>query len=430
MKTYRLFVFLFVTILVFALIKPTFVTSQQAQNQLPDDYREILREQINRCMNRNFNGRTYDINDPFHPSLRAGSAPPRRSLWDRLLGRNKPVANPRYTKETTFILADTVGFDVPLAETKLSAEIAKNRDVLIAENQNQSLQEFDKWLGDNPKASAKEVRKEFDRILLTGLFFASRPAFDWRERGLNVGDVMDQGLFCNSCWAFATVDAFRSSLLLQQMRLGLRSDTLDKNVPSVQELLNCIDQQDICKGDRFYNSFDFMVNTGVPLMPAGLKDYTGVKGACTSKQFLKAIKWDYVSDRPYQTASTDEMKKALVKHGPIVAHIYKDDCLTFYESGVYNEPYYKTIETPNGKAAVLRDSLPKEMQGEEPFINHTVLIIGWDDNKQAWLVKNSWGTGWGENGYVWIGYGIGGIGKFAAWIDADPGLENNKGTKK
>ena len=36
---------------------------------------------------------------------------------------------------------------------------------------------------------------------------------------------------------------------------------------------------------------------------------------------------------------------------------------------------------------------------------HAVSIVGYDDTKQAWLMKNSWGTGWGMSGYCWIGYG-------------------------
>ena len=36
---------------------------------------------------------------------------------------------------------------------------------------------------------------------------------------------------------------------------------------------------------------------------------------------------------------------------------------------------------------------------------HCVSIVGWDDEKGAWLVRNSWGTGWGEKGYAWVKYG-------------------------
>jgi cathepsin L len=51
-------------------------------------------------------------------------------------------------------------------------------------------------------------------------------------------------------------------------------------------------------------------------------------------------------------------------------------------------------------------------------VNHGVTLIGWDDNKQAWLIKNSWGTGWGEDGYMWINYNSNSIGYRAAWVQA------------
>lgn len=59
-----------------------------------------------------------------------------------------------------------------------------------------------------------------------------------------------------------------------------------------------------------------------------------------------------------------------------------------------------------------------------PWINHGVTIIGWDDSKHAWLIKNSWGTGWGETGggsergYMWIDYSTNNIGIATAWVDA------------
>jgi hypothetical protein len=58
-------------------------------------------------------------------------------------------------------------------------------------------------------------------------------------------------------------------------------------------------------------------------------------------------------------------------------------------------------------------------------INHAITLIGWDDSKQAWLIKNSWGTGWGstceygtERGYMWIGYDSNKVGFNAAFVRA------------
>lgn len=49
-------------------------------------------------------------------------------------------------------------------------------------------------------------------------------------------------------------------------------------------------------------------------------------------------------------------------------------------------------------------------------INHAIVIVGWDDAKGAWRIKNSWSTGWGEAGYMWIKYGSNDIGYAATWV--------------
>src|SRR5581483_7953291 len=51
--------------------------------------------------------------------------------------------------------------------------------------------------------------------------------------------------------------------------------------------------------------------------------------------------------------------------------------------------------------------------------NHVVSLVGWDDDRQAWLVKNSWGTFWGDQGFGWIGYNSNYISVGAIWIDAE-----------
>lgn len=56
-------------------------------------------------------------------------------------------------------------------------------------------------------------------------------------------------------------------------------------------------------------------------------------------------------------------------------------------------------------------------------VDHMVLLVGWDDQRQAWLIKNSWGRDWGlygekEAGYGWVRYGQGNLGAYAAWVQA------------
>ncbi|WP_447984695.1 C1 family peptidase [Nitrospira sp. Nam74] len=56
--------------------------------------------------------------------------------------------------------------------------------------------------------------------------------------------------------------------------------------------------------------------------------------------------------------------------------------------------------------------------GPIPATNHAVVIVGWDDEKGAWRVRNSWGTGWGESGYAWVKYNNNAIGWDTVWAVA------------
>ena len=83
------------------------------------------------------------------------------------------------------------------------------------------------------------------------------------------------------------------------------------------------------------------------------------------------------SDLPENDAIA--IKKAIMEHGSVFSSVHYDDNYysksnNFYEYTGENEP------------------------------NHAISIIGWDDNKQAWLVKNTWGTYWGDEGCFWVSY--------------------------
>ena len=91
--------------------------------------------------------------------------------------------------------------------------------------------------------------------------------------------------------------------------------------------------------------------------------------------------------------SVDDMKQWLAAKGPLIA------CFTVY-ADFYNYTGGVYRHTSGG------------VEG-----GHCVCCIGYDDNLQAWLCKNSWGSGWGMGGYFWIGYGQCGIDASMAAID-------------
>ncbi|HVF92023.1 MAG TPA: C1 family peptidase [Blastocatellia bacterium] len=296
------------------------------------------------------------------------------------------------------------------------------------------------------------VRKAYEQFiaLQNNGQWVSWPKFDWREQGLDLGPVLDQG-HCNSCWAFTSMSAYQSSWNLEQLRLGVGFFELTvgeygshQRIPSVQQLLNCIGKEkgDCESGGWHGTAFAFMVNSHVPHIPdrkvwkkgdrTSIEEYTGRVSPCTdtlrrskvkrggkmavpgegpdginlpanSDRILtaydRALAWGYVNERkPDQLPSVAQLKQALIEHGPLAMPIHGDACFSLYQGGVFNG---RSIGDPN----------------------HVMVLIGWDDEKQAWLIKNSWGEQWGEKGFGWVAYASNNVGLYAAWIQPTPTTE-------
>jgi cathepsin L len=108
------------------------------------------------------------------------------------------------------------------------------------------------------------------------------------------------------------------------------------------------------------------------------------------------------------------MKEAICKYGAISTAVFIDQKFMLYVGGPYSGFPYGDIIPITGYPGKIG-----------------VVIIGWDDSIQCWLIKNSWGTGWGsecgygtERGYMWIKYGTSKIGMYSTWVQAavKPGL--------
>jgi cathepsin L len=216
----------------------------------------------------------------------------------------------------------------------------------------------------------------------------TNPQFSWRDK---LEDVRNQE-YCGSCWAFAVVGAYEGSQSLQNdQKLDLAE----------QQLVNCVTPSpatdgDNCQGNMPATALDWMAANGTPYEQAA--PYKAKMGSCNSsidRSDTRAVGWGFVDpDDPEDIPSNDLIKQAIAIHGPIAATVYVTDAFQSYTGGVFDE-------------------------GANGHPNHAIDIVGWDDARKAWHVRNSWGLAWGEDGYIWVKYGTNSIGYLASWVDAE-----------
>ncbi len=80
------------------------------------------------------------------------------------------------------------------------------------------------------------------------------------------------------------------------------------------------------------------------------------------------------------------------------------NCKTALAAGhpfVFGTPLFANIETPQAA----RGGPVTVPRGQDPIGGHAILAVGYDDKKQSFIVRNSWGAGWGIHGYFYLGYG-------------------------
>jgi len=192
-------------------------------------------------------------------------------------------------------------------------------------------------------------------------------SLDWRTKGA-VTPVKNQGQ-CGSCWAFSANEGVESAWILAGK---------PKIILSPQQIVSCDTEDDGCDGGDLPTAFAYVKQKGQETETK--YPYTSGGGDTGSCKFNAQYVVAHISGFQYATKNRNEtqMQAAMVTKGPLSVCV---DAETWqdYSGGIV-----------------------KSDCGTD--LDHCVQIVGWakESNTPYWIVRNSWGTDWGLDGYIYI----------------------------
>jgi len=192
---------------------------------------------------------------------------------------------------------------------------------------------------------------------------------DWREKGA-VTPIKNQG-HCGSCWSFSTTGALEGQMFRKTGELVSLSE---------QNLIDCSGDygNNGCAGGLMDNAFEYIrQNHGIDTEES--YPYEGKQGKCRYSRRNRGGEDTGFVDIP--SGDEQALCKAIATVGPVsIAIDASHESFQFYHDGVYNPP-----------------------DCDSHSLDHGVLVVGYgstDDGQDYYIVKNSWGTKWGMDGYV------------------------------
>ncbi|KAK7265607.1 hypothetical protein RJT34_33229 [Clitoria ternatea] len=219
-----------------------------------------------------------------------------------------------------------------------------------------------RMLRGTPRASDTFMYENVDRV---------PPSVDWREKGA-VTAVKDQGQ-CGSCWAFSTIAAVEGINQIKTHKLVSLSE---------QELVDCDTAENAgCNGGLMDYAFEFVKQHGITT--ESNYPYKAKDGTCdVSKEKEAEVSIDGHEDVPVNNEAA--LLKAVANQPVSVAIEASGYDFQFYSEGVFTGDCGSDLD-------------------------HGVAIVGYGatkDGTKYWIVKNSWGSEWGEKGYIRMQRGI------------------------
>lgn len=231
--------------------------------------------------------------------------------------------------------------------------------------------EFGRYLGLNRDLTHEQRRSRMNDATHPWVDLKSLPdSVDWRTKGI-ISPVKNQG-GCGSCWAFSATESIESNVMQNTGKLPILSP---------QNMVSCTPNPDHCGGTGGCDGateelgFTYVISKGI----ASEADYpyTARTGTCkegkktaTITGFVKTIENNYT-----------DLMVAIALVGPVSVSVAAD-VWGSYSSGVFQ-------------------GCPKAPRNV--IINHGVQLVGYGTDSARgdyWLIRNSWGGGWGEKGYI------------------------------
>ena len=199
-------------------------------------------------------------------------------------------------------------------------------------------------------------------------------SLDWRDSGV-VTPVKNQG-GCGSCWAFSAAETVESAYGMATLKASGKAISIP--ILSPQQLVDCAPNPEHCggtggcAGSTQPLAFQYLISSGGEDSDLDYP-YTARDGKCVAGSLEPVIGISGYEDLPMNDYTA--LLEALVNEGPIAISV--DASWGAYEDGVFSS-----------------DS--------NWLIDHAVQLVGYgtEGGKDYWLVRNSWGTSWGENGYI------------------------------
>lgn len=201
--------------------------------------------------------------------------------------------------------------------------------------------------------------------------------FDWRDKdGQNwMTPVKDQGV-CGSCWAFSVIGTVEAATKIYANNSALEIDLAEQYLVS-----DCFEKGD-CDGGSMVPTLEHLKIYGVP--DEACVPYLENDSFC-DPCFMWEERALMVRDYVRVDSSTELFKRALLEHGPMSVLVNTGEDWCYYAGGIY-EQVWPSVD--DGK-----------------YTSHLVVLTGWNDSERCWIIKNSWGESWGENGYGKVLFG-------------------------